>query len=195
MVEVWLSDSRTSIRLPVLPEKITLSTGAEHEKVTLQALGEVLLPGKRRLRSMSLQSFFPKRYNSYCQYRNIPDPAAASKACLDWAEAGTVLRLVITGGAMAVNLQVILEEYSSTMGKVAGDVEYTMAMSEYRQLLPVQADSTAMAERQREIVEPPVPPRKYYTPPKTIPPVIIKQSLNVPLVLQKYPAVNVNQTV
>jgi len=140
VVEIYLTAKAVRIRLPILPEKISLDAGADHEKVTLHEAGGALLPGMRRLRSLSLASYFPARYTSVCAYRNIPDPQVAADLLRSWAEGGVIVKLVIAGGAVDVSMPVVIESFSSSLRKVSGDVEYEMSLTEY-----VTLDVTAAA--------------------------------------------------
>jgi hypothetical protein len=169
VVEIWLSANGKQIRLPVLPEKITLEAGGQHEKVTLHEAGEVLLTGKRTLKSLSISSYFPARYTSLCSYMNIPDPKTAADALRAWAEGGTVAQLVIAGGAVDVNMPVVIESFSTSMRKIQGDIEYEMALTEYRRLDVVTAQASVFKLHPRPTVKPnpPKPRNKRYKAPKT----------------------------
>ena len=140
MIEIWLTAKAKRIRLPVLPEKISLEAGGQHERVTLHEAGEALLIGKRRLRALSIGSYFPARYTSVCAFRNIPEPQATADLLRSWAEGGVIVKLVIAGGAVDVSMPVVIESFSSSLRKVSGDVEYEMSLTEY-----VTLDVTAAA--------------------------------------------------
>lgn len=193
MVEVWLSAGGTRVRLPVLPEKITIEAGGQHEKVTLHEAGEVLLAGKRTLRSLSLASYFPARYTSVCGYRNIPDPRTAADTIRGWAEAGTVVQLVITGGAVGANMPVIIESFPTTIGKQAGDVSYEMQLTEYRRLTVTVAQAGVFTLHPQPTAVPAPPKPRNPKAPASLPPIDKQANLDVELVLQRYPVRNVEQ--
>lgn len=181
MIEIWLTARDQRIRLPVLPEKISLEAGGQHEKVTLHEAGEVLLTGKRMLKSLTLSSYFPARYTTLCAYTNIPDPKAAADTLRAWAEEGTVAQLVIAGGAVDVSMPMVIESFTSSMRKVEGDVEYEMALTEYRRLDIVTAKASVFKLHPRPTVKPapPKPRNRRYPPPKpNPPPVIIEKIIN-----------------
>lgn len=160
MIEIWIRSSKARLRLPVLPEKITLEDGAQHERVTLQEIGEVVLPGKRTLCSMQFGSYFPLRYDRNCNYAAIPDPAQAAALCQEWARNAEVLRLVITGSSVDVNMEVLMEAFSATSAKLIGDVEYTMTLVEHRPLKAKRVKASVMALRPRPTAKPKAKPKR-----------------------------------
>lgn len=168
MIQIWIRSSTGNLRLPVLPEKITLEDGGLHEIVVLQDLGEALIPGKRKLRGMQVESYFPARYDRNCNYANIPDPQQAVEMCQGWAQNAELLRLIITGGSVTVNMQVVLETFTATAAKLPGDVSYTMIFKERRALVAKRVQASVMRLHPRPTVRTVVPaprPRNRQAPP------------------------------
>ena len=135
MIEIWLSSGGIQLRLPVLPPEIAVATANGTERSTLQEIGEVILGGKRKLRTLAISSYFPARYDSNCSYRAIPSPAVAAAQLQSWCENASKIRLLITGGIVSVNMLVLLEQVTITMGKQPGDVAFSMEITEYRPLV------------------------------------------------------------
>ena len=135
MIEIWLSCGGIQLRLPVLPPEIAVTTANGTERSTLQEIGEVILGGKRKLRTLSISSYFPARYDSNCSYRAIPSPAVAAAHLQSWCENASKIRLLITGGAVSMNMLVLLDQLTITMGKQPDDVAYSMDITEYRPLV------------------------------------------------------------
>ena len=134
MIEVWLAGGGAQLRLPVLPAEIAVTVPGGAQRTTLLELGEVILPGKRMLHTLQLESYFPARYDSNCQYRAIPLPADAVRLLRGWIEGGVSVRLIITGGGYTVNMTVLVETGTFTMGRPGGDVDYNLTLTEYRPL-------------------------------------------------------------
>jgi hypothetical protein len=132
MIEIWLSSGTDQLRLPVLPAEIAVVNTGGAQRSTLQALGEVIFSGKRKLQTLTLDSYFPALYDRNCQYGAIPLPAVAAALLRAWIDEGSKVQLLITGGALDVNMPVIIESGTFTMGKVAGDVAYNLTLTEYR---------------------------------------------------------------
>ena len=134
MIEVWLAGGGAQLRLPVLPAEIAVTVPGGAQRTTLLELGEVILPGKRMLHTLQLESYFPARYDSNCQYRAIPLPADAVRLLRGWIEGGVSVRLIITGGGYTVNMTVLVETGTFSMGRPGGDVGYSLTLTEYRPL-------------------------------------------------------------
>ncbi len=132
MIEIWLSSSTDKLRLPVLPAEVALAHAGGAQRSSLQDLGEIILSGKRKLITLQLDSYFPARYDGNCQYLAVPSPGTAAQMLQGWIDEGTPVRLLITGGALDVNMQVLVESGTFTMGKGIGDIAYSLALTEYR---------------------------------------------------------------
>lgn len=132
MIEVWLAGGGAQFRMPVLPSEIAVTVPGGAQRTTLLELGEVLLPGKRMLHTLQLESYFPARYDRNCQYRAIPLPSDAVQLLRGWIEDSVPVRLIITGGGYTVNMMVLVETGTFTMGKPTGDVSYSLTLTEYR---------------------------------------------------------------
>ena len=132
MIEIWLSSGTDRLRLPVLPAEVAMTHTGGAQRAALQDLGEIILSGKRKLQTLQLESYFPARYDGNCQYRAIPSPGTAAQLLHGWIENGTPVRLLITGGELEVNMQVLIESGKFAMGKGPGDIEYSIALTEYR---------------------------------------------------------------
>jgi hypothetical protein len=132
MIEIWFTQGTDRLRLPVLPETISVVHAGGAQRANLQAVGEIIMAGKRNLKTLQLESYFPARYDSNCQYRAIPLPSVAAALLQRWMDNGDQVRLMITGGPLDVNMLVLIEGGTFTMGKVPGDVSYQLTLTEYR---------------------------------------------------------------
>lgn len=128
-MEIWLKGSSTWFRFPVIPSEYTVSSDSGNETVTVNALGEVDLGGKRKLRAISFSSFFPKNYDTYCSYRNLTDP----KRCVEIIEElrdGSPPQLVITG--TPINFPCRVESFSWGEDDGTGDISFSISLKEHR---------------------------------------------------------------
>ena len=132
MIEIWMSGGTDQLRLPVLPAEVAVQHAGGAQRANLQALGEVIMAGKRNLKTLQIESYFPARYSSVCQYRAIPLPGVAAALLQRWMDDGAQVRLLVTGGAVEVNMLVLIEGGTFTMSKVSGDVSYQLTITEYR---------------------------------------------------------------
>lgn len=128
-MEVWLKGS-SSIRIPVLPPEYTVQSNQNNTTVNVIALGDVVLSGKRGLRSISFSSFFPRRYDSsYCEFRSIKSPKAYVEVIERLKQEGAV-KLIITG--TQINFQCTIESFEWGEDDGTGDIDYTLSFQEYR---------------------------------------------------------------
>lgn len=132
MIEIWLSNGADRLRLPVLPAEVAVTHTGGAQRATLQELGEVIFSGKRKLRTLQFESYFPARYSGVCQYLAIPLPGAAAGLLQRWIDDGTQVRLLITGGALDINMLVLIEGGTFTTGKAPGEIAYSINLTEYR---------------------------------------------------------------
>ncbi len=58
-------------QIPVIPEKISISDGANYARTVVLGLGETAFPGFRKVQEISWTSFFPYQYDA--GYVNIPE--------------------------------------------------------------------------------------------------------------------------
>ena len=132
-MKIWLkwSDDKKSIQLPILPSSFELSGSQGNTNVSIQNFGEINLKGKRGLYSISLSSFFPHEYYSICQCRPSK-PYAYIKRLKKLYERNETIHLVITG--TDINAYFTIEEFSYGEADRSGDVNYTLALKEYRKL-------------------------------------------------------------
>lgn len=131
MVQIWLTHATGRLRLPVVPEKVTVTSGNDVKRMTLQELGEVVLPGRKMLRTLTLSSYFPARYDHNCAYPDIPRPQDAASLLRGWCEAGTAVLLSIQGGGLSLDMQVLIEKCDTTMARPSGDISYDMTLTEH----------------------------------------------------------------
>lgn len=128
-MEVWLKGSK-KVRIPVLPSEYTVSSGQNNTVVNVIGLGDVVLKGKRGLRSISFSSFFPMKYDSsFCEYTGLKSPKAYVELIEKMKRAGTV-KLIITG--TQINFRCTIESFEWGENDGTGDINYTLSFQEYR---------------------------------------------------------------
>ena len=128
-MEVWLRGSK-KVRIPVLPSEYTVSSGQNNTVVNVIGLGDVVLKGKRGLRSISFSSFFPMKYDSsFCEYTGLKSPKAYVELIEKMKRAGTV-KLIITG--TQINFRCTIESFEWGENDGTGDINYTLSFQEYR---------------------------------------------------------------
>lgn len=128
-MEIWLKGS-SRVRIPVLPSEYTVSSAQNNTTVNVIGIGEVVLKGKRGLRTISFSSFFPSRYDpSYCETTALKAPKTYVNLIEKMKQAGRV-KLVITG--TPVNFYCTIESFEWGEKDGTGDIGYTISLREYR---------------------------------------------------------------
>lgn len=141
------------LELPVLPDQLEISTGLSNSTLEVVSLGEIGVIGNRRLNTITISSFFPKNYASYCQYIDIPEPSAAVETIEKWRDSKRPIRLSITGEALNISMACMIEDFSyREKGGQPGDIYYDLDLKEYRFIqAKVIKESTGTAGQQLSV--------------------------------------------
>ena len=131
-MEFWLSYNNNAerLRLPVNPADFEQGLSMSNTSVNITSLGDVNLIGKTGLKSISIESHFPSRYQPYCQYTDIPLPGDCIKMIESWMLTGQPIRLVITG--TDINMPCSIESFNHGQKGGTGNEYYTLELKEYR---------------------------------------------------------------
>lgn len=142
-MELWLKGS-SSLRLPVLPPEYTVQSTQNNTVVNVVALGDVVLTGRRGLRSIAFSSFFPARYDaSFCEFTNIKTPKTYVELIENMKRAGAV-KLIITG--TSINFRCTIESFEWGENDGTGDIDYALTLQEYRAPSSASSSVTKISE-------------------------------------------------
>nr|DAK68123.1 MAG TPA: tail assembly protein [Caudoviricetes sp.] len=124
--------SGRALDLPVLPEKLEVSSSGKNEKATVLELGEVLLLRKKALRTISWDSFFPAAAAPYVT-GSLSSPVGAVRAIQRARDTRTPIRLLITGTDLDINIRVGVDsfDYEERSGEL-GDFYYSIKLTEWK---------------------------------------------------------------
>lgn len=158
-VEMSLSNSSGSITFPVLPAELTISAESANEKVEILGTGEVIIPKKQKLRTVSIESYFPDK-----KYQQFLDNARKSKKPLNF----------IVTGLDVEPFSVIVDNFKPT--KKSGEILDTYYVLDLVEYVPYGAKeikkdgsgqpSTDPTIPQRQEIEKPEIPKSYSTAPE-----------------------------
>ncbi|RTE05487.1 LysM peptidoglycan-binding domain-containing protein [Paenibacillus whitsoniae] len=134
MIEFWLSfnNGAEKLRLPVPPKEFEIKTGTVTTVVNIHELGEILLIGKRKLKSISLQTYFPIADDGVAQYSGFPSPSACIDMIARWRESSKPIRLLIVGDSFKINESMVIESFTPGQKHGPQDIYFTMDLTEYR---------------------------------------------------------------
>lgn len=130
-MEIWLKQGNKKFRFAVLPSEYELTSESNNTQVVVNALGEINLLGKRKLKNVSFSSFFPKRKYSFCQYSRFPTPKETVNIIEEMKNNG-ILRLTMTG--TPVNMECTIESFVWGENDGTKDINFTLEFKEYRKV-------------------------------------------------------------
>lgn len=124
------------ISIPVLPDKLVVSSSGKNEKAVVIQLGEILILRKKALRGIAWNSFFPAHDAPYIT-GSISNPIKAVKAIQRARDRDMAIRFLITGTDLDVNMKVGVDsfDYEERGGEV-GDLYYSIKLTEWRDYSP-----------------------------------------------------------
>lgn len=99
--DVYLKNEKENdtFHFPVNPiGSITLNRSKKYDTADIVDLGEIDLYDKgKKIKELGFNTLFPKEYDTYCRYTDIPKPTDAILKLEKWMEQESPLRLIITG--------------------------------------------------------------------------------------------------
>lgn len=134
MIQIWLTynNGEEKLRLPVPPKEFELQTGMVNTVVNIHELGELNLIGKRKLKSITLTSYFPIRDDGLAQYSGFPSPGECIDMIGRWRESGKPIRLLIVGESLKINEAMAIENFNVSQKHGPQDIYFTLELKEYR---------------------------------------------------------------
>lgn len=155
------------IDIPVLPEKLKVTSPGNNDTATVLVLGDVLILRKKGLRTIAWDSFFPVNDAPFVTGR-ITDPVEIVKAIQKARDSLDPVRFLITGTDLDINVRMGVEtfDYEERAGEL-GDFYYSIKLSEWKDysprriVLPPEPAKPAQAEEPERTGEP--PKQKTYT--------------------------------
>ncbi|MBF1249452.1 MAG: LysM peptidoglycan-binding domain-containing protein [Lachnospiraceae bacterium] len=131
-MEMWLKQDADLFRIPVLPSELKITSGKTTQTVNINAVGEILLQGKRTLKTLSFSSFFASTYDpSYCEYREDFEPVKAIEILENFKNKGTVNILITEVG---INFDGIVTSLEYALEPNTKDYTYTISFTEDRKV-------------------------------------------------------------
>jgi len=146
-MEFVFSQGSQQLRLPVPPPEFTVQSSNMNQTVNVVRRGEINLWGPEKLDGVTIQSFFPREYGSYCLYSNFPAPWDCAKLMDNWRNSGNPIRLVIVDSKLGVdiNMEVLIESFEKTMKDHSGDVYFSVTLKRYKRINLPDTTSTTVA--------------------------------------------------
>ncbi|SBV94402.1 putative Phage-like element PBSX protein XkdP [uncultured Eubacteriales bacterium] len=161
---VWLP-------IPVLPDKLKVTSPGKNKTDTVLGLGEVLLLRKKGLRTLAWDSHFPAHPAPYVTggaSADIPAPIELVKAIQAARDSLEPLRFLLLGTDLDVNMLVGVGDFSyDERGGEVGDIYYSIELTEWKDYsarrLVLQGGTKKVVDAPAERSGTPGPAPKSYT--------------------------------
>lgn len=133
--EVWLTfnGEKTKMKLPVSPEKITVSSGTKDKTVNIIGLGDILTPENRPLYEISFSSFFPSSVFPGLSNSDYLYPINAVKRILEWKNSLKPIHFIVAGLDIDFYARITSFKYYEEGGDV-GTIYFDISLKEYREI-------------------------------------------------------------
>nr|DAT28986.1 MAG TPA: tail assembly protein [Caudoviricetes sp.] len=133
MIRFFCKYKNRIIQLPVNPENIEINNDSSNEEIETVSIGKVNNIGLEGLRSLSIKSFFPKKYNGEL-YINTSGQFEDSDFYIEFFEnikkEREPFRLIIT--ELNINFLVAIESFNITYAYGTDDVDYELNLKEFK---------------------------------------------------------------
>lgn len=148
-MEIWLTHKGERLRLPITP-LFDVNRSQNNSTELLNEVGTINIKGKKGLRSVTLESFFPSKEYDFLESSDVNlDPYFYDSKIEQWANSDEPLRLIIT--ETPHNFEVLIDNYHSGEQDGTGDVYYSLSLTEYvrvteKEYIPPRADKPIKKE-------------------------------------------------
>lgn len=133
-MDIFLStmDRKQIIQLPIVPPDFKIPSPVSNEVFTTINQGDIKLLGRRGLKSLTIDSFFPSkvypfsRNNKYFgwEYYEIIE---------GWIDKRMPIRLIMSN--TPINMLMTIENFEAGLQDGSGDVYYSLALSEFKDII------------------------------------------------------------
>ena len=135
-MQMYLTEvsSGERVQIPLLPDKVSVSTGANVLSASIIGLGDVKIPRGSNLMGYSWSGVFPgETMRDYSFVDGWQSPASIVSTLRDWMEGGKTLTLLVT--ELTINEDVFIESFSYEYSGGGGAVSYSIALTLRRSLM------------------------------------------------------------
>lgn len=164
--QMWITGNAEAekLRIPVLPEKLTVSIGSNNTTVKVSELGEVVIKQARPAYQYSFKSFFPSVSFPGLSVSVYRSPMDCVRMLKRWLESKKPVHLIVTDVGLDSYCTIERFSYYEEGGDV-GTIHYELTLKEYREVtvrnVQVAEDNTAEVEPTETRVDNTVPPKTY----------------------------------
>ena len=144
-MEIWLKLDDKNVkdfRFPVVPNDFDFETSNIINSSNITKLGEVGFYGGDNLSPLEINSFFPSKNYSFCQYSDFPKPLECVVYIKKLMKDKRIPRLIYTD--TDINIPVLIESFNYGRKDGTQDIYFTLKFKEYRKIeVPEISQSTS----------------------------------------------------
>jgi hypothetical protein len=130
--QVIIEGSTDSLTLPVTPTKYTISDSQKNKVVDITQLGEMLIFGMPKLRTLSFSSFFPLPDHEYpFVVGDSKTPTECIELLKKWKETRKPVRVIITDTPVNLSMAIMDMQYNEQDG--SRDIYFSLSLTEYKE--------------------------------------------------------------
>lgn len=131
---IYVKFGKKKVKIPVNPEEPVIQRPTNHKKYEVLGLGEIVVPKKPSLKTVSWECFFPQDTGASYVNSGAREPEYYVDFFEKALEKEQVGRLVITrSGSYDTNMKCLVASFETKdRGGEPGDVYYSLELEEYR---------------------------------------------------------------
>lgn len=131
-MEIYLREitGGAGFQFPVPPEDFEVSEPHQNQNLNINGIGEVTLPGKRSVRTISIKTILPNHDYDWLVCPRQSNPHWYIEWLKKKKEKGEKVRIIITGSG--INMPCLIDELNYGESDASGDVNVMMTLKEYR---------------------------------------------------------------
>ncbi|MCR8844054.1 LysM peptidoglycan-binding domain-containing protein [Paenibacillus sp. SC116] len=144
--QMFLKLGGKQVEIPVLPEKLEISSPGHNETVTVMGIGEINKLKRKGLREVSFESFFPAHYEPYVtgflfetedSGKTLLKPIDCIRTIQIYRDTQQPIQFLLTGTDLDINISMGIEDlsYDERAGEV-GDIYFSLKLKEWKSYSP-----------------------------------------------------------
>ena len=142
MITIGTLDGKQALTMPVMPPSFEISSENDHQTVNIVNLGEILLKGNPKLRTLTFSCFFPAQEYIFADTTDI-NPYELVNKITQWKDEKISLRVVID---VQVDFTCVIQSFSYSENDGTRDVSYTISFLEDKKQQGKRAEKTVEAK-------------------------------------------------
>ncbi len=158
--QIIIQGATDTLTIPVTPSKYSITSGQQNKVVNITQVGEALVFGMPKLRTLSFSCFFPSLIHDYpFVVGDQKEPAEIVELLTKWKEVRQPVRVIITDTPVNLMFGIMQFDYWEQDG--TRDIYYTLSLTEYKDLNTPMAnndkpvdETTGLKDRPTETTEP-----------------------------------------